>query len=184
MADQAISSLTAVTAPSSTDVVPIVNAGATKKVTIANLVKLGNSAIWARAYHNTSQSIANSTATTLAFNSERYDTDTIHDPSTNNERLTCKTAGIYLISATVQFQANATGYRSLSLAVNGTISISGVVQPATAGGIVTQINVGGIYPLAVNDYVIVQASQTSGGVLAIDFAANYSPEFMMVRLGG
>lgn len=38
MADSKISNLTAVVAPASTDVVPIVNAGATKKVTIANLV--------------------------------------------------------------------------------------------------------------------------------------------------
>lgn len=37
MANVKISALTAVTAPATTDVVPIVNAGATKKVTIANL---------------------------------------------------------------------------------------------------------------------------------------------------
>ena len=38
MADTAISALTEVTGPASTDMVPIVNAGATKKVTVANLV--------------------------------------------------------------------------------------------------------------------------------------------------
>src|SRR6476619_2003151 len=38
MADTKISALSAVTAPATTDVVPIVNSGTTKKVTIANLV--------------------------------------------------------------------------------------------------------------------------------------------------
>ena len=33
----------------------------------------------ARVYHNANQSISNTTVTALAFNSERWDTDTIHD---------------------------------------------------------------------------------------------------------
>ena len=35
----------------------------------------------------------------LSFDSERYDTDSIHDTVTNNSRLTCKTPGKYLIVA-------------------------------------------------------------------------------------
>src|SRR5260221_5733446 len=38
MADQKISAMTAVTAPASTDVVPIISSSVNKKVTIANLV--------------------------------------------------------------------------------------------------------------------------------------------------
>jgi hypothetical protein len=34
----------------------------------------------------------------IAWNSEAYDTDTMHDNSTNNSRITINTAGIYLFS--------------------------------------------------------------------------------------
>lgn len=181
MADQKISALTAVTAPSASDVVPIVNAGATKKVEIKNLVKLGNVAIWARVYHNAAQSIPNNTATTLAFNSERNDTDTIHDTVTNNSRLTCKTAGVYAISGTLEYATNATGERSVAIRLNGTTYIAAA---ANSGGIsVTQLSCTTQYIMAVNDYIELIAFQDSGGALNVNSTANYSPEFMMTRLG-
>ena len=61
----------------------------------------GGSAVGARAYHDASQSISNSSATSLALNQERYDTDTIHDLSTNNSRLTAPSDGYYHIEGNV-----------------------------------------------------------------------------------
>src|SRR5262245_40483526 len=63
----------------------------------------------ARAYHSANQSINSGTNTTLNFDSERFDSDTIHDNVTNNSRLTCKTAGKYLICCNVRWASNATG---------------------------------------------------------------------------
>lgn len=183
MADQAISALTEVTAPAATDVVPIVNSGATKKVKISNLVKLGNVAIWARAYHNAAQSISSGVSTALAFNSERYDTDTIHDTSTNNSRLTCKTAGVYQITGHVEWAANATGYRNAVIRIGGSTEIANQLVPAMTGGIVTGQTVTATYTLAVNDYVELVVSQNSGSSINVQSSANYSPEFEMVRLG-
>ena len=57
--------------------------------------------IGARAHHSSNQSITNNTFTVLSLNSERWDTDSIHDNSTNNSRLTCNTAGKYIITAGV-----------------------------------------------------------------------------------
>src|SRR4029077_20051578 len=75
----------------------------------------------ARVFHSANQSITTATETTLAFDSERFDTDTIHDTVTNNSRLTCKHAGVYVIGAHVQFDSGAAGgARYVSIMLNGT----------------------------------------------------------------
>lgn len=182
MADQKISALTEVTAPASTDVVPIVNSATTKKVQLVNLVKLGNVALTARAYHNTTQSIADSTFVAISLNSERWDTDTIHDTVTNNSRLTCKTAGLYVIHAHLGYASHATGRRYLIIRLNGTTEICRESQTAVNGS-ATTLTVATEYQLAVNDYVEMVAWQNSGGALNTEQVANYSPELAMTRLG-
>lgn len=137
----------------------------------------------ARVYHNAAQSIANSTPTVLAFNSERYDTDTIHDTVTSNSRLTCKTAGKYLIAASVEFAGNATGYREVALLLNGATVIANQTVPSGLAGALS-VAVAAEYALAVNDYVEARVFQTSGGPLNVNVTGNYSPEFSMHFLGG
>ena len=147
---------------------------ATKNYVDTNMTNEG-----ARVYHNAAQTIANNTGTTLAFNSERYDTDVIHDTTTNNSRLTCKTAGKYLITVNLWWASSAVGDRSLCIKLNGTTHIAIVRNTGTIRG---QVNTT-IYDLAVNDYVEVIVLQTSGGVLDVQLESNFSPEFMMQRLG-
>ena len=62
---------------------------------ISNLGHIGGTSgcIGAHAYHNAAQSINTASETTLALNSERWDTDSIHDTAVNNSRLTCVTPG-------------------------------------------------------------------------------------------
>lgn len=135
-----------------------------------------------RVYHDADQTIPNDTATVLSFNKERFDTDGIHDNTTNNSRLTCKTAGIYQITANVLFDQNAVGTRSLRILRNGSVRIGISMVDATAatalGLVVTTI-----YELAVNDYVEVAVRQASGGNLAVTATLRMSPEFMMVKVG-
>ena len=136
----------------------------------------------ARAYHNAAQSIANATNVALAFNSERFDTDTIHDTATNNSRLTCKTAGKYLVNANVSFAANATGFRQLTIVLNGVTEIAALWLPNQGAGLATTVVVSTLYDLAVNDYIQAFAYQTSGGALDVSVVGNYSPEFSMVKV--
>ncbi len=136
----------------------------------------------ARAYHDTNQSISDSTWTTLAFNSERWDTDAIHDNSTNNSRLTCKTAGKYLIIFSAEFQANATGRRLLRVVLNGSTQIVFITAGLNSSN-ESQLTLATIYDLSVNDYVEAQVFQDSGGALNINSTAQTSPEFMMQRIG-
>ena len=141
-----------------------------------------------RVFHNTTQSVTTRTPLVLAFNSERFDqaggaSSTMHDTVTNNSRLTAIYAGIYQISATAQFTSSAGGsFRYLELRINGTTSIARqAAPPMNTGG--NGIVVSSLYSFAVNDYVEVLANQDSGGALNILSTANFSPEFMMVRVG-
>jgi Tfp pilus assembly protein FimT len=135
----------------------------------------------ARVFHNAAQSITSATTTAIAFNSERYDTDTIHDTVTNNSRLTCKTAGKYAITGQVEFASSATGNRQLFLRLNGATTIAYKTQ-AAVNGLITNMDVSTQYDLAVNDYLEVLVWQDSGGSLNVNSSGNNSPEFMMARV--
>ena len=137
----------------------------------------------ARAYHNASQSIPNAALTALALNSERWDTDAMHDNVTSNSRLTVKTAGWYVVTAAVEFAANATGIRQLKLLLNGATPLAVLSQPASTGGNFTRQVVVTAYYFALTDWVEMEVFQDSGGALNVNSAAQYSPELTMVWVG-
>ncbi len=129
-----------------------------------------------RAYHSVAQTIPNNTNTILAFNGERWDTDTMHDLVTNNSRITSKTVGLYFIGACVDWAVNTTGTRQITFLVNGTTVIAKSRIGAYAVNNAQQI-LSTVYMLGVNDYVEVQVHQTSGAGLDISAFSAYSPEF-------
>ena len=135
----------------------------------------------ARVYHNANQTINDATGTAVAFNSERWDTDTIHDTVTNNSYLTCKTAGKYLIIFSAVFAA-CTSRIYFNIRLNGLTIIASTVGESSVSGIL-QTTCTTIYDLAVNDYVEAIVWQNSGGALALQYLPEYSPEFMMQRIG-
>lgn len=136
--------------------------------------------IGARVYNSANISIANATATLLTYDTERYDTDTIHSTSVNTGRLTCFTAGKYAIFAVVQWAANVTGRRSLQIRINGTTTIVNDSRMAvTDAGAGTVQAVATVYELAVGDYVESIVVQASGGALNVLAVGNVSPEFGM-----
>jgi DNA-binding transcriptional regulator YdaS (Cro superfamily) len=140
-----------------------------------------------RVFHSASQTITTGTVTALAFNSERFDqaagsASTMHDTATNNSRLTCLYAGVYMVSANIEWAANATSFRRLTLRTNGGTSWASTdIEPETAI-VFRQALTGILIPMAVNDYVEAVVQQNTGGALAVSSVANVSPEFMMVRV--
>ena len=140
-----------------------------------------------RVFNNAVQSIPNGTLTAVTFNSERFDqasngADTMHDTVTATSRLTCRYAGVYLVTGHLQFASSAAGtIRMLRVRLNGATDIgaawNGPIASTAVGMTVTTI-----YSLAVNDYVELMAYQDSGGALNTAVAANFSPEFGMVRV--
>jgi hypothetical protein len=134
-----------------------------------------------RVYNNATISLTDNTETSLTFNTERFDTDTMHDTSTNTGRITIKTAGTYLVGFHGRIAA-ATDYVAsyFLLRVNGTtvIASQGLGNWGT-GATPLLFSVVTLYAFSVNDYVEVRGYQDNSANAArnVLFNANDSPEF-------
>lgn len=140
----------------------------------------------ARVTNTAALPVASGTATILTFDSERWDTDTIHSTSSNTGRLTATTAGKYQITGHVEFSTGGTGQRYIGIYLNGTTVIArqdcsftgaaGFMTSAVPCSITTHYN------LTAAQYVELRAFQTVGATLNINVSADYSPEFEMVKV--
>ncbi|MBI3319832.1 MAG: hypothetical protein HYZ89_04520 [Candidatus Omnitrophica bacterium] len=136
----------------------------------------GPTEISARVYNSASQSIANNTATLLTFDSERFDTDTIHDTASNTSRLTASTAGKYLVCAMLTFSTNGTGIRNVQLWKGSGWSIATEAR----GGLSfdsSSLTISTLANFGAGEWVEVRVSQDSGGSLSVS-----AQEFMMVKM--
>jgi hypothetical protein len=125
-------------------------------------------------FNNAAQSVAVGSAV-LTANSENYDNNGMHSTVTNTSRITATTAGRYLVIATIECAASATGERDASLRVNGTTVFQSMRVGAAATGLTVR-TVSRTLVLAVNDYVEVLLGQNSGGNLNVflrEFAATF-----------
>ena len=139
----------------------------------------------ARVYNSAAITLTTATETLLTFNSERFDTNGLHSPSSNPGRLTAPSSGVYLISAHLTFASNATGIRYAYIRLNGSTIIARAKLPTSgSGGLDDWLSISTICWLAAGDYVEVFAFQNSGGNLNILSAGNSSPEFAMTRVVG
>ena len=147
-----------------------------------NLLALYNSMPAARVYHNANQNVGLGAVLYLAFDSERFDNDTIHDVVVNNSRLTATTAGKYAIFGSVHWALGAGVDSAIVIRYNG-------VNPLAAQGIsgmsatCVDIAVATLYDMAATDYVELGATHSFAGGLNVLAQPNYSPEFSMVKVG-
>ena len=136
-----------------------------------------------RVYHNANQSLTNNTLTALAFNSERYDTDTMHDTVTNNSRITINTAGLYLLTLSIQFAADTDYTQNFAaFRVDGATYIAQDASPGMSDG---RVAIATVYKFSATQYVEAIARQinTSAGANDIIVNAQYTPEFTATWLG-
>lgn len=140
-----------------------------------------------RVFHSVNQSILHNTNTAVLFNSERYDTDSMHSTAALTTRITINTAGLYLVGANVDF-APDTDYFDLFLylRIDGTTQIAFTrdVNPGTAS-LSRIMNINTVYKFAVAQYVevIVLQSNTSTAANNIEAFASRSPEFWATWIG-
>jgi hypothetical protein len=123
--------------------------------------------VGASAYVSGSQSIPASTNTTVDFANENFDTNTFHDVSTNNSRMTIPAgkAGKYLVTGTLGVDSVPNFYTRIH--VNGN-PVSGssygfynVTGTGNAGNINrTHLSFGAVLDLAVADYVQLQVNHS------------------------
>ena len=148
------------------------------------VTKFGYDLPHARVTHSVGQSIPSGADTVLNFDTERYDLfNLMHDNVTNNSRLTAPptgASGVFVVTASVHFPANATGTRTLTLRKNGSTLIAQESQPAETTG-PTTLSVSTITLLA-GDHVEVVVNQTSGVPLSVVKTDELSPEFAMSYL--
>jgi hypothetical protein len=135
-----------------------------------------------RVFHTANQGINTASASPLAFNSEDYDTDTMHSTISNTGRIVFNTAGIYLVTANVRWAQNNTGYRQLIVELNGTADpIDGTNIASTNDTVYvttgTDQSIAFPYRFALNDHIRLAGYQTSGGALNVLYVTPWSPTF-------
>lgn len=137
-----------------------------------------------RVYNNAAISVTHNTFQALTFNTERFDTDTMHSTSSNTGRITFTTAGIYQVTGHVVFAASAGGtHRSLFIRVDGSTSIASMAVPTLGASATVAITVTAVYAFTATQYVELLAYQDSGAGLNATATSNYSPEFGAVWIG-
>lgn len=115
------------------------------------------------------------TFASIAFASENFDTDTMHDNVTNNTRITIKTPGKYNIGGQVTIGNNAAlGARLL---VNGTTVIARQYQGNSSA--TESANLSTIYDFSLNDYIELQGAVASGTATT---SADGNTNFWAVKL--
>lgn len=128
-------------------------------------------------------SLADSTWTALALDTEQWDVGSMHSVVTNTSRVTIPTGqgGFYAFIGQCGFAANATGMRKLSIARNG-VRVWSVAEQGT-GTDYQVLQVSGMFPCTAGDYFELHAYQSSGGALNIGALGTVeSIYFMATRL--
>lgn len=128
----------------------------------------GGAFVGAGAERTTAQSIPHASWTTVQFNAaDVYDTNSIHDPATNNTRLTIPTgmAGVWRFAATTVFAASNTGVRVVGWKKNGADLPDryGSVYRSPSAMFTTVTTTTMDLLLEVGDYIELRVYQESGG---------------------
>lgn len=127
-----------------------------------------------KLHQSVGQSISGATATVVTFDTEDYDSDTLHDNATNNSRITIPSAlaGIWLFVATSQYPNPAEAGNWVSgIRKNGTTTIGSAGSGAGVGLSNAILATCAIFDLAVTgDYYEMISYQThspSGGAATL-----------------
>ena len=121
----------------------------------------------AAAYGNATQSIPNTTYTAIALQAENFDTDSYHDNTTNNSRMTIPAGkgGKYLVQGALLWQNGTTGQRTLVFYKNGSQFAAWDNTPATASVYSMMCSI--TMSLVATDYVELFVYQNSGGAVGM-----------------
>ena len=132
--------------------------------------------------------VSDNTPTILPFLSELWDTDNIHDNTTNYSRLTCKTPGRYLIMASGRFDTGPAGERRMRIlqtdpSIPATWPIADITRTTVAAN-GTDLHLQQIIWMDLNEYVELEVTQKSGGTLNFLHINALMPRFTMQKQNG
>lgn len=115
------------------------------------------------------QSIPDTTKTYLTFDTVVLNSYGLFNPA-QPDRITIKTAGVYVVVAFVPWAANATGNRisTISGQTSAAVEIAAVADTRTAvNGSNTNVSISSFFRLMIGNIVRMPVVQTSGGALLV-----------------
>jgi hypothetical protein len=124
-----------------------------------------------QVYRSAALNISNNTATTLSWDAETYDTDSMHSTSVNPTRITFNTGGTYLLNVYVgSASATYTEY-AVQVLLNGAPSVRNIdfINPTWPGARYVVIR-----SFSAGDYIEIVFEQSSGGTRALATGNNVS----------
>jgi len=138
----------------------------------------------AQVYNSSDQTTANNTAFLMLWNSEFWDSNSLHSTSSNTSRITVPTGGntgVWMLLAVISWTSNATGSRWVQFFKNGAaLGVPSIVAPVSGTVTNQAYSVVDDAP-AVGDYYEVKVTQTSGGNLDV-FGSTGGSSFSAVHL--
>lgn len=119
------------------------------------------------------QSVANDTDTLLLWDTETYDTDSMHSTSVNTGRITFNKAGIYVVTANIIFPTNGNGYRHARIMLDDTVVLA--EDAKTSASVVTAIghSITAQCKVTAGQFVVARCKQTTGGSLSTTADSNF-----------
>jgi hypothetical protein len=139
-----------------------------------------------RIYKSTNFSCPSGAFTVVTpFDTERWDTDNMHDLATNPSRITIRTAGKYYFHGQAVFAPASPGlHRILTIPRNGgsAIGSSGNVTGSMGTG-AQRVEVASTWDCVVGDYFELFAYQDSGSACLLNSEGSPGPEFEAIYLG-
>jgi hypothetical protein len=151
-----------------------------------NISWLGTDKPSCRVFHSTTQGLTNATFGALLYNSEWFDSASMHSTTSNTSRITFPVAGIYLVGCNVTFAANATGVRVAGISLNGISDPTSFIartQAINAGSDDQMLNASTIWTFGTSDYIETAVYQTSGGALNSKTTGSASPAMWAIWMG-
>lgn len=136
----------------------------------------------AKVWRSTDQTIPVGAWTAIIFNLENFDNDDMWDAGAPT-RLTVKTAGIYVLTASINWRGNVNGSRYTAIYVTGTLISQDFVNIPPGTGI-WRGTAATIWRAEVNDYFELKVYQTGVPAgLGVQTNSLYSPGLAAVRIG-
>lgn len=132
-------------------------------------------------YNSGVQSIPDTTATVMTFDSELWDVGGLHDGVTNSNRITIPTGGdgLWQCDANVVFAASAAGRRTIQ--IRRTPIATGTAVAFTTGkqllgdaAVTSGLGASGKIVVVAGDFIDMTAQQVSGGALNANAGSNVS----------
>lgn len=120
--------------------------------------------------------------TVLEWDSEREDSDSMHDPATatTRQRITAIVPGLYAATVNLRWSSTAGSYRQVNGRVNGTGAYAISRQPAA---LAFQSHSLRAVRLAAGDYVDFVVEHDAGVSIDLVKDADYAPEVSLVKVG-